>query len=218
MLVVAGAPVPGTSWCVGYRESGLEFVHGKGARRRVKPCSMGVGHWTGGEAGTTSSSDDGKRVYDVLRARDLSVHFTIGYDGTVWQYADPATVVCYHAGAVNELSWGVECVNKGLPPDAGRARETIVREAQGRPLAQLAFTSPQLAAFVRLCDTVQAALALPRAVPALSGKLATKRIEDARLARFEGVVEHLHASSQKVDAGTQLVHALASAGYSLVDV
>lgn len=216
MLIVNGLPTRGSERVLDWKSTGLAFAPPHGCRVRKSACTLGVGHWTGGEAGTATATDDGKRVYDVLRARDLSVHFTIGFDGTVWQYADPAKVVCLHAGAVNEVSWGVEIVNRGLPPDQGRQREEVAHKVHGRLVKQLAFTQAQLDAWLWLCDAVQGALGLPRAVPAGPLEPVSERIPDAKLRAFRGVVEHLHASSQKVDGGTQLVRHLLSAGYDRV--
>jgi len=214
MLIVDGLPLRGSERVLDWRSTGLAFAPPyKGCRVRKGACTLGVGHWTGGEAGITSATDDGKRVYDVLVARDLSVHFTIGYDGTVWQYADPAKVVCLHAGAVNEFSWGCEVVNRGLPPDQGRNREEVSHRVHGRMIRQLAFTQAQLDAWLWLCDAVQGALGLPRAVPTTPSGPVSDRIPDAKLRAFRGVVEHYAASSTKVDAGTQLVRHLLSAGY-----
>lgn len=217
MLIINGLPVRGSERVLDWRSTGLAFAPPyKGCRARTQLCTLGVGHWTGGEAGIKSSTDDGKRVYDVLVARDLSVHFTIGYDGTIWQYADPAKVVCLHAGAVNEFSWGCEVVNAGLPPDQGRGREEASHRVHGRMIRQLAFTQAQLDAWLWLCDAVQGSLALPRAVPATALGPVSDRIPDAKLRAFRGVVEHYAASSQKVDGGTQLVRHLLSAGYDRV--
>jgi len=219
MLIVAGKPIRGTERVFDWTATGLTFAPPyKGCRVRRQPCTLGVGHWTGGEAGIKSATDDGKRVYDVLVSRNLSVHFTIGYDGAIWQYADPVTVTCLHAGAVNDFSWGCEVVNRGLPPDQGRQREEVAYRVHGRMIRQLAFTQAQLDSWLWLCDAVQAALGMPRAVPTtLSGPVET-RIPDAKLKIFRGVVEHLNASSTKVDAGTQLVRHLLSAGYDRVQL
>lgn len=225
MLIVAGKPLRGSERVLDWHATGLAFAPPyKGCRARTQPCTLGVGHWTGGEAGTMTSADDGKRVYDVLKNRTneagkptpLSVHFCVGYDGTIWQYADPAAVVCLHAGAVNDFSWGVEIVNRGLPPDQGRGREEVAHKVHGRLVKQLAFTQSQLDSWLWLCDAVQGALGLPRAVPAGPLEPVSDRIADAKLRAFRGVVEHLHASSSKVDGGTQLVRHLLSAGYARV--
>lgn len=217
-LIVNGLPTRGSERVLDWKSTGLGFAPPyKGCRTRTQPCTLGVGHWTGGEAGTASAADDGKRVYDVLKSRDLSVHFTIGYDGTIWQYADPAKVTCFHAGAVNNFSWGCEVVNRGLPPDQGRNREEVAYRVHGRLVKQLAFTQAQLDAWLWLCDAVQGALGLPRAVPAGPLEPVSERIADLKLKAFRGVVEHLNASSTKVDGGTQLLRHLLSAGYARVE-
>lgn len=214
MLIVNGLPLRGSERVLDWHTTGLAFAPPyKGCRVRTQPCTLGVGHWTGGEAGTTSAADDGKRVYDVLKSRDLSVHFTIGYDGTIWQYADPAKVTCLHAGAVNNFSWGCEVVNRGLPPDQGRNRPEVKHRVHGRMITQLAFTQQQLDAWLWLSDATQGALGLPRAVPATALGPISDRIPDLKLKTFRGVVEHYNASSTKVDAGTQLLRHLLSAGY-----
>lgn len=224
MLVVGGAAVLGTERVLGWAETGLRFAPPyPGCAPRRKKVILGVGHWTGGEAGTKTSLDDGKRVYVVLRGRvneqgdpmPLSVHFTIGFDGTIWQYADPAEVECFHASAVNDESWGCEIVSNGFPPNAeGRDRPEVTHIVHKRKVRQLAYTDAQLAAYVWLCDTVNGALGIPRAVPAKNDKPLSDRIANARLLRWSGQIEHLHCSSQKLDGGTQLTRALLAAGYA----
>jgi hypothetical protein len=223
-LVVGGEALAGTERVLGWAETGLRFAPPyPGCARRRKKVILGVGHWTGGEAGTKTSMDDGKRVYEVLRGRvnergeptPLSVHFTIGFDGTIWQYADPSQVECFHASAVNDESWGVEIVNAGFPPNAeGRSRPEVTFTVHGRKVRQLAFTDEQLTSYVWLCDKVNAALGIPRAVPGKKDAPTSDRIATARLLRWSGQIEHLHCSSKKLDGGTQLTRALLAAGYA----
>jgi hypothetical protein len=82
-----------------------------------------------------------------------------------------------------------------------------------RPV-QLAFTDEQLTSYVWLCDKVNAALGIPRAVPGKKDAPTSDRIATARLLRWSGQIEHLHCSSKKPDGGTQLTRALLAAGYA----
>lgn len=234
MLIIDGKPVPGTEWCQDWTLTGLRFAPPyPGCAPRRRKVTLGVGHWTGGEAGTRTSLDDGDRVYRVLKTRvdekgdpmPLSVHFTIGFDGSTWQHADPALVECFHASAVNDESWGAEIINAGFPPNAeGRDRPTVEHRVHGRDVAQLAFANEQLAAWCRLCDAVSDALGIERRVLARAGKSKkaaaeplSDRISNASLRKFEstggGTIEHLHCSSKKLDGGTQLTRALLAHGY-----
>ena len=228
MLVLGGKIVAGTEWILGWRETGLLFDPSKysGCRKRKGTVRHVVGHWTGGEAGTTNGDDDGKRVYDALRGRKdadgkpapLSIHFTIGATGKVWQHADALSTVAFHAGAVNETSIGIEVVSKGFPPsDPGRPRPEVEHVVHGRKVRQVAFLPSQIESYVRLCAVLSRECALPMRVPGkgVAGEveIASDRIPDEAVQRWSGFLEHLHVSSSKADAGTQLSRALREAGF-----
>lgn len=215
-------------------ERGLWFdpseYAGCSRRPRNGPPRLIVGHWTGGEAGTQRYDDDGLRVANVLRTRrnevgdpmPLSIHFVIGGDGTVWQMADPLLTQCRHASAVNPFSIGIEVVNKGLPPSFDGRKRDVVAGTSRNPQV-LAFYPAQLDAWWRLVELLCYEYGIARAVPGKltkSGELAltSARVEQYRLRKFRGVIEHLHCSSQKPDAGMQLVRELAHRGYAITEV
>lgn len=201
---------------------------------------MGVGHWTGGEAGR----DPDEQVVRVIRSMKwrtnalglpspLSIHFVIDSDGVCWQCADPATVVALHAGAVNEESIGIEVVNGGLPSFAAsyRPRDRVFRRLRGRAVEQLAFFGRQLEAYADLCEVLSSEFGIPRVVPGMPirdvrGRLVSDRIEVAdrmlppeAIRTFSGFLEHLHVHKATPDGGTQLSWYLsAMRGYAVHDV
>src|SRR5690606_31836088 len=139
----------------------------QGIRKRTQAPQVLVGHWTGGEGG-------GARVFRALQTRvdkygnpePLSVQFSIDPDGTTWQFCDLDRVVCFHAGAVNDVSIGVEISNKGFPPALPKQpRATLRVEVHGRRVSVLAYTPQQLDAWQRLADLVCAKYGIPRQVP-----------------------------------------------------
>lgn len=194
-----------------------------GCTRRTEKVTLGVFHWTGGEAGVRGADDDGTFVARVLRGRTaddgspmpLSVEFVIGADGRIWQLADPLRTACKHAGAVNARAWGCEIVNKGLGvalPE--RPREHVTHRVHGQRVTQLGFTTAQRVSAVYLAGLLCDRLGIPKAVPVDGADEAEQdRMKPSRLVHFEGVVEHLHVSSKKVDAGTQIVRSLLAAGF-----
>ena len=113
--IVAGGRfvrVPGLR-VVGLGEGPAFFALG----RRASTTAV-VLHWTGGVG-------DPKQVYRTLRARGVSVHFCVGADAVVYQYAD-ADRRCAHAGQVddsdcdgrqlsaNATTIGIEIVSPGV--------------------------------------------------------------------------------------------------------
>ncbi|MDP6944731.1 MAG: peptidoglycan recognition family protein, partial [Myxococcota bacterium] len=58
----------------------------------------------------TDLTKDSKMCFDVLKARGLSTHFMVDWDGTIYQGLDPI-YVAYHAGNFNGESIGIDINN-----------------------------------------------------------------------------------------------------------
>lgn len=164
-----------------------------------------VGHWTAGPG-------DASRVHRVLVQRGLSVHFVGERDGTMVQMA-PLDARCAHAGSRGNRGIGVEMVSPGYPHGAftGAYGPTVTTRVHGRDLEAFAFTAPQEAAWVALCEALADRLGLPRQVPDTDRVLTV-----GELSRWRGVLEHLHLTPKKVDAGMLLCRALIRAGWKPV--
>lgn len=175
----------------------LQFRVGEpGTHARRGQVTMGVVHFSGGEP------RDGSGVWQTLHDRDLSVHFVIDRQGTIWQFADPATVSTAHCGsAINAKSWGVEVVDFGeltegeQPPAAGRERNIYSATTNGRALRFGDFMPAQYTALFALANACSVGLGVPRAV--LGAPWQRRREADT----FNGLVGHLHLSTNKNDPG-----------------
>ncbi len=228
-LVIGGKKLPDTSRVIDWTDSGLHFpLTYSGVRKRTVKVKKTVSHWTGGEATVKSAADDGAVVYNVLKNRTdprtgrpmpLSIHFTIGYDGTIWQYCDLVDTVCFHAGAVNSdsVGWEIVCPGDGKT-DPRRPRKFGAETIHGRRVRFAMFTDAQVESAVWLAEAVHDALGIRRTLPSAEGRpdfLENTRIPQGRLERFEGHLEHLHCSSTKRDGGLQVSRALLGRGFNL---
>jgi len=189
-----------------------------GIRPRTVAPTILAGHWTGGEGGAD-------RVFEALRTRTdadgkpspLSVQFVIDPDAETWQFCDLDKVVCYHAGAINDRSLGVEIVNRGLAPALGRRYRDTIDDltVHGKRVKQLAYSQAQLDAWCRLSDLVCSTYGIPRQVPGKpDGSISDAVMTRPERAAWRGVLEHLHVARTKTDGGTQLSRALVSHGYA----
>jgi len=176
-----------------------------GARPRRQPVRAVVVHHTAGERGAAA-------VCATLRARRLSIHFVVDFDGRVTQHADPATTVTYHAGAANSWSVGIEIVSRGVAPPTGRVREIYEDRVHGRKVRFLRFFPEQIKAAQVLCEELCERFGLPLQVPTWRGGELVKRVLTASEQReFHGVCGHYHLSTRKVDPGTAILEELSAA-------
>lgn len=175
--------------------------------------------------------------------RNLSVHFMLDLDGTLYQTLD-LKERAWHATTSNSRSIGIEIANMGaygreentplekwyakdasgktritLPENLGdggiRTRnfvgrparnEPVTGEVQGRTLTQYDFTPEQYKALAHLTAT------LCKVLPKIKcdyprdeqGKLVLKKLDDATLEKFEGVIGHYHIQTNKTDPGPAL--------------
>ncbi len=185
-----------------------------------------------------------RRCFEVLQDdRDLSVHFMLDLDGTIYQTLD-LKERAWHATTSNDRSVGVEIANIGAYPvneknpfadwyrtnangrvfltiparlgDGGirtpnfvghPARNEPVRGTiQGEDLVQYDFTPEQYAALTKLTAT------LCEIFPKLKcdypkdaeGRLIPRKLPDADLKNYQGVLGHYHIQTDKVDPGPAL--------------
>ena len=185
-----------------------------------------------------------RACFQILQdQRDLSVHFLLDLDGTIYQTLD-VKERARHATTSNDRSVGVEIANLGaraagernpaaewyqtnrdgrtvitIPsragPNAERAphfagrparRGEVFGEVQGEALRQYDFTVEQYRALARLTAALCTVLPgircdYPRDA---SGRLMTRKLPDADLAAYRGVLGHYHIQTNKVDPGPAL--------------
>lgn len=184
--------------------------------RRDKRVKQIVHHWTGGE-GTE------RAVFNTLIRRKLGIHFFNRYDGVVFQYCDPVSLICAHASALNDFSLGIENQNRGWPTgSSARLRKKYPRGVfrdtlKGRSIAMCSFTSEQLGSAVELTETLLDVLEIEPHIPGdpellaqggpASGVILRDTIPREWNDEFEGVLGHYHAS-KKYCPGIQLLETL----------
>jgi N-acetyl-anhydromuramyl-L-alanine amidase AmpD len=157
-------------------------------------------HHTGGEGSS-------EQVCRTLRARRLSIHYIIDYNGTVTQHADHR-LVTYHAGQANGWTIGIEVVNQARAPAAARHPRIVYRDTvHERELSLLRFTDAQVASCRMLCRQLCLEHRLPIEVPRdpSSGELITRTLEAATLAAYRGVLGHFHLTAKKIDPAPHLL-------------
>jgi N-acetylmuramoyl-L-alanine amidase len=182
-----------------------------------------------------------RQCFKVLQdGRDLSVHFMLDLDGTIYQTLD-LKERAWHATTSNSRSVGIEIANMGAYPvngknpfaewyakePNGQVRITIPAEygdggiltkdfvghparpepikgtIQGKELVQYDFTPQQYQALIKLTAT------LSKALPEIkcdypkdaAGNVIPKKLPDAELKSYKGVLGHFHIQTDKVDPG-----------------
>ncbi|HUG12273.1 MAG TPA: N-acetylmuramoyl-L-alanine amidase [Opitutaceae bacterium] len=148
-----------------------------------------------------------RECFEHLAERQLSAHFLIDVDGTVYQTLD-LQERAYHATVANNRSIGIEIANVGAFPAEGDLSALppgdVIRGTVHRiELVQPGFTATQYAALAKLID------ALCRTFPRLerdyprdaAGEIVLSNLPDDALANFRGVLGHFHIQENKVDPG-----------------
>jgi N-acetyl-anhydromuramyl-L-alanine amidase AmpD len=177
--------------------------------RKARP-KMIVVHTTGGEG-------NGLRIYKTLVSRRLSVHFTIDYYGEIIQHAD-TNVVCFHAGAYNNDSIGIEIQNylvehTGSISSAKFPRPSYVDQVHGRSRKFLALTDAQLESSRALISSLCQIHGIPFKFPLTpDGKLYQTELPPEYLRQARGILGHFHLTHRKIDPATQIFHYLMQRG------
>jgi len=172
--------------------------------RRTETRAIVV-HWTGGEGG-------GQQVFQTLRQRNLSVHFLIDQEGTIFQYA-PLGARCSHAGIANGWSIGIEIANRANEQEAHKLwhRDLVETKIHGRKVTYTNFLSAQYLSCYWLVRKVCMHYGLPMEAPRdANGVLETGVLGVDRLRTFRGVLGHYHLTAQKTDPGPEILDFLTS--------
>ena len=185
-----------------------------------------------------------RQCFNILHDhRDLSVHFMLDLDGTIYQTLD-VKERAWHATISNTRSVGIEIANMGgyaseekspladwyvtdtngqthitIPERFGDGgirttnfvgrparNEPVVGEIQGRVLTQYDFTPQQYRALAHLTA------ALSQVLPKIKcdyprdadGQLIPRKLDDADLEKYQGVLGHYHIQTNKTDPGPAL--------------
>ena len=168
----------------------------------------------------TDLTRDAKMCFDVLKARGLSTHFMVDWDGTIYQSLDPI-YVAYHAGEFNGESIGIDINNlmrnlekepdaKPYNPKSLRYAEMIQPEfKRGGPVRKringfytktYGYTDPQYQALLELLSVLTSKLDIKPFVPMDEKReIIDRMLEDA--AGFEGILGHYHITDNRSDPG-----------------
>lgn len=211
-IVIGGKAWPCAAPVTLWRDSGLEFKPGRGARRRKSAIDLVVWHYTAGEGSA-------ERVYRNLLnhktksgvSQPLGIEFIIDTAGMIWQCCDPAEVDTFDVGAVNARSVGVEIVSRGTAPILpGYPRAPYHARVNGEKVTFLRYHHPQLQAACALAEALSRALDIPRAVPA------SLDVMGPALASFKGHIGHSNVVATKLDPGPDLIAAFIDKGFANV--
>lgn len=193
----SGARIPCGVPVILWGESKLSF-QGRPRRKSTRVVTL---HWTGGEGGA-------QQVHRTMTSRKVSVPFFVDAHGVVWQFCD-ADRETVHCPGFNKTGIGIEIQNRGsalhvkLPK--GLTRATVREQVGGRMLEYSDFTPQQIVSVVTLVRALCGAFNLPVQVPVdARGRVITSALSTVEVARFSGVVGHLHAGG-KDDPGGKLL-------------
>lgn len=174
--------------------------------RSASSTTQGILHWTGAEG-------SGRTVYNTLVGRNLSCHFSLDRDGTLWQYCDAATTISHSAcTAINNVAWSIEITCYGVQTSrasrvsAARSRETYEATIQGEPFTVGDYTEEQYTTVLELCNLIHTALSIPKV--AFTSPQRFVGYSAAGAAR--GVIGHYHGSRVKTDPGPRIFERLAA--------
>lgn len=233
-LIIGGEIIPGSEWIL--REpSGWDWARLADRPdlrlRRGTPVELTGGHWTAGPCRT--GLEAARRVVASMRARkrpdgslaDVSVHHVIGWDGLVFQVADPLYAAVHMAKVINlrsvstEITWpGSAALARRIARQLARLKSPVaapvepvdVRMVRGHRIECLRPPEAVLASWVRLCE-LYASLAVTH--PHLGIRI-PRVLADPKSPR-RGALEHFMApGTTKLDAGGYLLEALEAAGWA----
>ena len=149
---------------------------------------------------------DSRECFEHLAERQLSAHFLVDIDGTIYQTLD-LQERAYHATVANNRSIGIEIANLGAFPaaeaDTAELRDPVRGAVHGIELAQSHFTSAQYTALAKLIDALCRTFPrIERRVPRdANGDVVMSKLPDDELANFRGILGHFHIQENKVDPG-----------------
>ena len=168
--------------------------------------TMIVTHW---DAALSAQS-----CFKILKKRDISSHFVIDNDGTIYQMVD-TNDIAWHARGSNDISIGIDFSNAYYAKyqkwytKKGFGRRPVLDDSRthGRKHPpHLGYYPKQLEAYRELLRVLCAHYSIPVACPRDSkGNYITRYHVDSAKGLFRGVVCHFNLSRKKIDcAGLKL--------------
>jgi len=148
-----------------------------------------------------------KSCFDVLKQRNLSVHFLIDNDGTIYQTLDTKHIA-WHASGVNYASVGVEISNafykkfQSTYEKMGFGPRPLINDSivHGKRLEEhLGFYDVQIKALKALCKSLNNGAGIQLKTPSKSIPRFTV-VEEAENGIYQGVVHHYQITTNKIDS------------------
>jgi hypothetical protein len=142
---------------------------------------------------------DAKMCHHVLEDKGISTHFCIDNDGTIFQFLDPATSVCWAQGAFNGTSIGIDVSNAVELKFASRyasPRPVLRQVINGMSFRAMGPYPVQEEALADLCALLCSKMGIRASVPLKpTGDPLLEKIEAVPM----GIVGHLHLTAEKWD-------------------
>jgi len=183
-------------------EDGLELSSGFTPYSEKRDIKMFMNHW--------DVCLNSKTCHRVLNKRNLSVHFLIDNDGTIYQTND-INNANWHAGnkKINHNSIGVEISNaydlkwQSWYSKKGYGERPIIEgeTVHGRSMKPFTgFYDVQIKALQALWLAVSEGLGIPLDCPVDNDGNTLKTVDpEVKNGSFEGFVSHYHATNRKID-------------------
>lgn len=168
----------------------------------------------------TDMTRSSEMCFKVLLDRDLSTHFMINWDGTIYQGMDPINMA-YHAGLFNEGSIGVDMNSRMRnlerdpdepaydPKSRDFAKKSDKAYRRGSPVRKringfwtkaYGYTDPQYQSLLSLLSVLTSELDIPPVVPMDEKReIIPTMLPDA--AGFKGILGHYHITLNRWDPG-----------------
>jgi len=175
-------------------------------RKRIP--TMVVTHW--------DAALSAKSCYNILKKREISSHFVIDNDGTIYQMVDTQNVA-WHAGnrKVNNISIGVDFSNayylkyQDFYRRKGFGKRPVLTNSKvhGRVLkSHLGYYPAQIEAYKALLKSLHDHYGIELKCPLeVGGRMLCGVSEEAAEAKFKGIVSHFHLTTRKIDcAGLEI--------------
>ena len=182
--------------------SGLKIRDGYTPYFKKRKINMFVNHW--------DVCLDSTTCVKVLNKRNISVHFCIDNDGTIYQLLD-MNHAAWHASSrkVNHKSIGIEIANAYYPKyqgwyeKKGFGKRPIIENAQvhGKTLDPFTgFYPVQIQALQALWKAIHEGVGIPLACPLdLNKNTSTTTDKKVQAGTFKGFISHYHVTRKKID-------------------
>ena len=189
-------------------DGGLKIRNGYTPYFEKRKINMFVNHW--------DVCLDSTTCVKVLNKRNISVHFCIDNDGTIYQMLD-MNHAAWHASSrkVNHKSIGIEIANAYYPKyqswykKKGFGERPLMENAEvhGKKLEPFTWFYPeQIKALQALWKAINKGVGIPLECPVdINGNTSTTINKKVQAGTFKGFISHYHVTKKKIDcAGLDL--------------